>query len=393
MYKDYSPYWKDLGGVLMYKSPEFVFKPYVIILELENCLIKKVNNSFLYHNIAEIKEVQLYNESFMKNIISQSQYYSVVILGNHIRTDSLNKDIVKKKLELFMQKCKFPILALFALVNNNLSKPHTGMWNLLNKYYKHIGKKEIQKAIVVSDNAGRIMENDKKNSIKYDKTDTDRAFAHNINVPFYTINEYLDNDKKEKFNWNVKCINKETREMYINKLSNYKNPDILEILKSKGESTSYMILLYGAPRAGKTTFAKKLIQEWKTKDYNKTCHIVRLSTDKYSNSKRLNVCTKMIKDRISVIVDGDMHTKANRQPYIQLAEQYNIKYITVEINAGYALAYIFNHVAVELATDEKTVLYPDKLYDIYRCTVDRPENILLYTPEIIQKKEIMEYRY
>jgi predicted kinase len=101
----------------------------------------------------------------------------------------------------------------------------------------------------------------------------------------------------------------------------------------------------------------------------------------------------MIKDRISVIIDGNMHTKELRQPYIDLAEEHNIKYVIIEINAGYSMAYIFNHVAVELATDEKTILYPEKVYDVYKCSVNRPENVLLYTPEIIQKKEIMEYRY
>jgi DNA 3'-phosphatase len=392
MNKEYSPYWKDLGTAVMYKSPDFIFKPYAVILELENCLIKKIYINTLYHNIAEIKEVKIYNEEFMKSINAQSQYYSIIILGNHIMYNSLNKDIIKKKLELFIERCKFPVLALFALVNNNLSKPHTGMWNLLNKYYVHVGKKELQKAIFISDNAGRIIENDKK-IIKYDRKDTDRAFAHNINIPFYTINEYLDDNKKEKFNWNIKCLPKECRSAYIDKLSAYKNPDILEVLKNKGYSSCYMILLYGAPRSGKTTLAKKLIREWGQKEYNKTCHIVRLGTDKYSNKKRFSTCIKMIKDRISVIIDGNMHTKELRQPYIDLAEEHNIKYVIIEINAGYSMAYIFNHVAVELATDEKTILYPEKVYDVYKCSVNRPENVLLYTPEIIQKKEIMEYRY
>ena len=260
-YKEYLPYWKDLGDALMYKSPDFIFKQYVIILELENCLINKIVTSDLYHNIAEIREVKTYNEQFIKTINNQSQYYSIVILSNHIVYSKLNKDIIKKKLELFIEKYKFPILALFALSNNNLSKPHTGMWTLLNKYYNHVGKKEIQKAIMVSDNAGRIIENEKKNKIKYDRTDMDRAFAHNINIPFYTVKEYLSSDKKEKFNWNKKCIPQEAREIYINKLSEYKNPDIIERVREKGDSSCYMIIIYGAPRSGKTTFAKKLIQD------------------------------------------------------------------------------------------------------------------------------------
>lgn len=391
VYKEYSPYWKDLGGVLMYKSPEFNFKSHVIILELENCLISKIYNNNLYHNIAEIKEVRMHNEQFIKSINNQSQYYSIVILSNHINSSKLNKDIIKKKLELFMQKCKFPILALFALLNNNLSKPHTGMWTLLNKYYKYIGKKEIQKAIMISDNAGRIIENDKKTRTRYDRTDVDRAFSHNIEIPFYTVNEYLDN-KKEKFNWNIKCIPIEARETYINKLSEYKNPNILELLKAKGDSTCYMILIYGAPRAGKTTFAKKLVQQWKSMDCNKNCHIVRLDTT-HTSKKRINTCTKLIKDRISVIIDGGCHTRELRKPFIDLADQQNIKYITVELNAGYGISYIFNHVAVELAKDENILLYPEKVYDIYKSTVERPEDVILYAPEIIRKKEIMQFRY
>ena len=43
--KDYSPYWKDLGTVLMYQSPDFQFLSGVIITEFENCLIKKLSTT------------------------------------------------------------------------------------------------------------------------------------------------------------------------------------------------------------------------------------------------------------------------------------------------------------------------------------------------------------
>lgn len=392
--QEYLKNWKNLGSILIYASDDFGYRPSVVITEFENCLIDKVSSAKLYHSInpADITE---YNEEFLKKIISDSSKYSVVIMSNQISTSKLNVDCIKKKLELFMKKYTFPLLAIFCLRPNRLSKPHTGMWKFLKAYYSSIGKTQLKEGIVVSDCGGRIIEEEKKNRIKvtYDSTDIDRAFAYNIGIPYNTILEYITPDKKEKFVWNTKTLPPELRQMYVEKLSHCSNPNIFVKLEELGNHETHLILLYGAPRAGKTTLAKELIKKWRESAYAKTHKIERLGLDNYTNRKRIKLCEKLLFRRISVIVDGDCHNILLRQPFTDIAKKYNIPVLHIEVSAGIAFAYLFNHAAVETAQDENILLYDDKCYRMYKSNLQRPDNYVLYAPSIKKIPPVMEYRY
>ena len=148
-------------------------------------------------------------------------------------------------------------------------------------------------------------------------------------------------------------------------------------------------MLYGAPRSGKTTLCKALIERWRVE--NQIGVLKRVSGD--SPMSAYNNAKKFILDRMNVVIDGGCHTEVLRTPYIQLAKQYSVRYVVVEVNHGINMAYIFNHVAVETAMDENTVLYDDKLYYYYNSVVSRPENVILHCPEIFATKQIVEYRY
>jgi len=392
---EYSDNWKDLGSVLVYQSPGFQFSNYVIITDFENCLIKKLSFGNLYHNITP-KTISYYNENFAKEIIKQSTMYSIVIISNVFGSGKLITDMLKRKVELFAELSKMPFLALFAVKKNRLSKPHTGMWVFLNSYYKTIGGCSIYKACVVSDFGGRLAEKELKNGkckIIPDSSDIDRAFAHNIQVPYHTVMEYLNPEAKEKFLWNSNCLSPELRLQYVDKLSKYKNPNIFSNLFNLGNYDTYMIMLYGAPRSGKTTLAKEIIHKWKKSTYGQTHNVKRLGLDNYTKRRRLTMCKKFLSDRISVIIDGDMHIEQNRAPFEQLAKESNSGVLYVEVNPSLGLAHIFNHVAVETSIDENIELYDIKDYHYYKSKVSRPKGVLLYCPEIRQTEEVMNFRY
>ncbi len=393
---EYSKCWDDLGSMLIYSSKDFQFKSSVIITELEECLINKISANKLYHAM-DPKDITIYNDEFLKKIIADSKDYSIIIMSNQINNSKLNIDNIKKKMELFTEKHKFPLLAFFALKPNRLSKPHTGMWKFLEAYYMKKNRCRIHKAMVVSDYGGRVIEKligkSEQIRITYDDTDMDRAFAFNIGIPYQTISEYLILDKKEKFIWNRKTIPPETRELYVDKLAKCKTPSIFVKLSELGEYDAYMIMIYGAPRSGKTTLAKNLVKAWKQSEYGKNHEIKRLGTDKYTKTNRIRVCKKMVLDRISVIVDGDCHYASLRKPYVDIAKEYNVPILYVEVNAGLGFAYIFNHVAVEEAKDENVLLYSDKEYRIYKSKLQRPDNVILYAPVIKKTMQVMEFRY
>lgn len=392
---EYSSYWKDLGTALVYQTPDFQFHSSIIITEFEECLIKKLTGQKLYHPINP-KSISLYNEEFVKKIREESKDLSIVIISNQISTNKLNIDMIKSKLEQFIKIYKIPILAMFSLKSNRLAKPHTGLWTLLNAYYRTKGKTQIQKSCFISDFGGSITENVRKNgdvTITTSVSDIDRAFATNIGIPFYTIKEYLNPSITERFTWNNKSLSPELRKIYVETLSKYKNPNIFAKLAELGESDSYMILIYGAPCSGKTTLAKELITKWRASEYGKRHAIKRLGRDKYTKARRVTLAKKLLTDHITVIIDGDCHNVLLRTPFENIANELKIPILHVEVNPSIDFAYIFNHVAVETSQDEEKVLYSDREYFIYKSNNSRPANAVLYAPIIKQTEQIMTYRY
>jgi bifunctional polynucleotide phosphatase/kinase len=391
--REYSQNWKDIGSILMYKSNDFQYHNTAIICELENCLIDRISTSKLYHSINPT-EADSYDDDFIKKIKFQAQDKSIIVISNQLSANKLNIDMIKRKLESFIDKIQIPILALFSLKNNKFSKPHTGIWNLLCQYYKTTGQTTLTRAIMVSDNGGRIIEKEKKSgdiAVKYGNNDIDRAFANNIGIPYLTINDYTKGSK-EKFIWSKKYIEPELRKLYIEKISQYKNPNIFAKL-AENPSETYIIMIYGAPRSGKTTLARELITKWRNSDYGKHNEIKRLGSDLYTSARRVKICEKYISDRISVIIDGECHTDKLRLPYKKLSAKYGIPITYIEVNPGIALAYLFNHTTVENAMTEDIELYPERNYHLYNSMFKRPEGALLYCPIIKKTKELMEYRY
>ncbi len=392
---DYSDNWKDLGSVLVYQSPTFQFKSHVVITDFEGCLIKKIAPTKLYHSI-DPKVITPYNEDFLKQIKKESGDYSIIIISNVFGTGKLVTDSIKYKMELFCARYEIPLLALFAVKRNRLSKPHTGMWSFLSGFFKKFGDSAIQKACVVSDFGGRLAEHETVRGlikIKPDSTDTDRAFAHNIGIPYHTIAEYLDPEKKEKFNWNSNCLSPELRALYVDKLAEYKNPNIFAKIFDMGYSDTYMIIIYGAPRSGKTTLARELTKKWKSSTYGQSHAIKRFGLDKYSKAKRLSAVRKALENRISVVIDGFSHTQQLREPFELMAEATKTPILYIEVNPGLGMAHIFNHVAVETAIDEDVELYDMKEYLFYKSKVVRPKGAILYCPVIKKTKQVMEFRF
>lgn len=392
---EYSNCWKDLGSVLLYQHNSFQFAGRVVITEFEDCLIDKLTPGKLYHSINP-KSITVYNEDFLKLIQKESQDNAIVVISNVFGNGKLVIDSLKRKIELFTEQYKLPILALFALRNNRLSKPHTGMWTFLQGYYKKCGNASIERACVVSDKGGRIVEKELRNGkvrVTPDTTDLDRAFANNIGLPYHTISEYLDDSKKEKFNWNSNCLPPEIRELYVQELSAYKNPNIFAKLAELGQADKYLIIVYGAPRSGKTTMCKEIIAKWRASDYGRTHAIKRLGRDKYTASKRKSITKKSLENNISVIIDGDAHTNALRKPFEEIAKATYTPVLYVEVNPSLGMAHIFNHVAVESSIDESLEVYDVKEYHFYKSKVTRPAGTVLYCPVIKKTRQVMLYRY
>lgn len=388
----FSPHWRHYGpSLMMYHPPEFQFKTTAIIIDLENGLIKSLSNNKIYNKMSS-KPVEPYNLEFVKKLMKDND--NSIILISNCDTAKITVDATKQKLEMFLKQYNMPILCLFSLLPNYLSKPHTRIWKFLLSYFSLKGNKLLNKACVISDNSGRILRKDLKTKTiyKYDKSDIDRAFANNIELPFYTINEFLTG-KKEKFTWNNVCISPEQRIEYLDKLAQYKNPDICELLKTEMKrlkADTFIILVFGAPRSGKSRFCAEFVESWKKDQDNEQREIRILDTETKS---RVKTATKCIKDLINIVIDGDCHTSQQREPFNILAKETRSAMLVIEVNPGIVISYLLNHVAVEKANSEKIMVRPERDFYVYRSKEAKPSNSILYCPEIDRVREIMDLRF
>lgn len=205
--------------------------------------------------------------------------YSIIIISNQngIKNED-HKDKLIQKIKNISKELNVPFLARFALLRDVYRKPNTGMFDF--KY---------DDAFFVGDAAGR----------QGDFSASDYKFALNLNIPFYTPEEYFLGHKK------------------------YKRPPIFNPHNLKGKmrvpslrpSTNEVILFVGAPGSGKTTFYKKYLEPLKYE---------HLNLDKIKTRSKLIKQYKQLLGNKPIVIDETSAKLDIRQQYINIAKEYNI---------------------------------------------------------------------
>ncbi len=380
--------WELVDSVLIYCPKKFVPHSNVMIIELEDCLIKKISRQGIYHKIVQ-KDIAIYDQEFFHKLSKLSSSCSIVILSNAIFTGPSSLDLIKTKLEIAMEKLGFEYLAFFATMPNRFSKPHTGLFQLLKGYFKQLGT-PVQCAMMVSNNAGRIYQVGART--KVDTNDTDRAFASNCDIVFQTVNEFMERTGKEDFNWNNMCLPPEIRIEYLEKIGKYENPSVFKEI-AKSDADVHIILLWGAPRCGKTTYANNLVRAWDSSDYGDNHAIQRLGLDMHGQTARINKAKKLLEQRISIIIDGHCHTSVLRTPFEQIAKEFKANIIYIELNPGIYMADFFNHWAIETSQNVEECIVPENQYRSYNGYLTTPNNTLIIVPEINLSSKQLKFRY
>lgn len=393
--RDFSPYWSHIDSLLVYQSPEFSFENELIITDFDNCLIQKLSGKKLMQPINPTKP-KPFNEEFIKKLMAEPKTKSIVIIANQISGSKTHIALIKTKLEIFLSMYPMNIMAFFALKLNKMAKPHTGIMLILKEYYRSQAKKMPKIGLVVSDLGGRMYE-EKKGKVVFDPCDTDRAFAHNCGYAYKTIREYTENlETPENYIWNQHIIPPEHREEYINNyMSKHKNIDIMKhIIHTQMEENcqTFLIFIMGVPRSGKSTFAEMLLNMWNSSDLAKTHFVELLSCHNMSNGSRLNYTKKALKNRISIILDGECYSYEQQNTFKSVISETNTKTIFIEIDTGKRLSLLLNHVAVETHKEEIPLL-DFNYYLKYDSIVWRPRELIKYYPRILPSKALTYGRF
>ncbi|CEP17777.1 hypothetical protein [Parasitella parasitica] len=240
---------------------------------------------------------ELYNEG-----------YRIVIFSNQ---NGLNSDKKTKgfqfKIESILNQVSSPVLVMAAIQKDKYRKPMTGMWEWLEQNNGDVSIDKNQ-SFYVGDAAGR--DDGWKPKYKKDHSCSDRKFADNVNIAFYTPEEFFLKEPKAKFQWrgfNAKQHMAAALPLYM--------PDSTPLVK-ENDGKNEMIICVGYPASGKSSFAKKHLIP---KGY------VYINQDMLkTRNKCIVACQAALSEKKSVVIDNTNPERATRALYIKLAQNANV---------------------------------------------------------------------
>jgi bifunctional polynucleotide phosphatase/kinase len=316
-----------------YKSIYIIFNKYspitnkIASFDLDGTLIipssgnkfpKNENDwKWLYNNIPD-KLNELYNNN-----------WNIIIFTNQ---NGLSKGKIKistliTKFKNIIQQLNFPITIFISTADDNFRKPQIGMWKIANKLLK-IKPNLFSESFFVGDAAGRIN----------DFSCSDRKFALNIGINFYTPEEYFLNYNKQKFNIGFNpFLNIQDSKIYSsNQLINNQLYIQNLILQFLGEpSQLQLIIMVGPPASGKTTICKK---------YLIPNNYIYINNDTLkSKNKCLLIAENSLRNGESCVIDNTNPKKIDREPYLQLANKYGAISKCIEIDISINTAQHLNN--------------------------------------------------
>ena len=289
------------------------------------------------------------------------------------------------------------MIAFFCLKCNYFAKPYTGIYNLIKVMFQKYGGISIKNTTIVSNNGGlNFIATRQKYYNQY--SDIDRKFAHNIYAKYLSVNEFLRENslmeipefKHSGFRWEDNIIPPDIRELYINQLDSFEHTDILEKISKMAKKDSYLIILLGPPRCGKTRYAKDLLTRWEKSQLGEN------NVLEYHNKYIETKFKKTLNTRISILLDGNYYCDKQREPIEKIITEYNAMVCYVEINIGIEMAKLFNHIAIDDNHDEKTTLLKYDEYRSFKSKFTKPKKYdlyLVYYPKIELNDFILHHRY
>ena len=268
----------------------------VVAFDLDHTLIKpksgrthpKDKDDFMLYNAEVIEKLKEYND----------KDYQIVIFSN--QDDLLNKpekkEIVLNRIDTLRKMLAKDSIDLNVFISTSKDfcrKPNTGMWNYFIKKVNYVV--DLKKSFYVGDAAGRIK--DKKN--KKDFSCSDRMFASNIGINFYTPEVFFLKEKDRDY-----TMPNLAQELFVN--NGEKNPEIKELTKYS------VIILVGAPASGKSTLSKKI-----GSDYN-----ILSNDETKSKSKLKKSLEENCKLQKKIIIDNTNSKVSNRKEYLDIINKY-----------------------------------------------------------------------
>ncbi|XP_071505647.1 uncharacterized protein F21D5.5-like [Diadema antillarum] len=279
--------------------------------------------------------------------------YKIVIISNQrgMEKGHTKPTDFQRKINQIANYLQLPIQCFAATGENHYRKPATLTWDYIVEEENDGVKLDISKCMYVGDAAGRP-----KNWAPGKPRDfscSDRMFAINIGVQFYTPEELFLGEKAVPFDWHS-CDPKKALEEAKNKkpASDYHK-------KSKD-----LVLMVGPPASGKSFFAKRFLvphgYTWVNRD--------TLNTP----AKCLKATADAIQAGKCVVVDNTNPSKSTRGDYIDLAKEAGYTVRCFMMQTPLELAFHMNMYRQSL-TEGDTRRIPAVAYNMYKKNFEMPK--------------------
>lgn len=237
--------------------------------------------------------------------------YSIILLSNqNFKAPKFKTDFEQKMIQL-ARALSVPLRVFAARERDQFRKPLTGMWDELVKNYNDGIPPNLSESFFVGDAAGRPSQG----SSPKDWNDTDRKFALNVGLPFFTPEEWFSGEPKRafvlsgfepsKYDHDEPAWHPSTTPLALGPVAEsgvIPQPSLAEI-----------VLFVGAPGIGKTTCFEKYFSPRGYQHVNQ-------DTLKYFDK-----CVKAVTESITLgqpcVVDNTNPSKKTRSTYITLARQ------------------------------------------------------------------------
>jgi bifunctional polynucleotide phosphatase/kinase len=252
---------KQEQGMYYHIPKQYIPKPYIASFDVDwtvtysqrHLFPKERDDIFILPN--RLEKLQEFHDSG----------YNIVFFTNQSSKSRKEKEKRRDRMKTFIELLPFPCYLFIATDKDNYRKPCIGMWNKVKEFIPNIN---MSLSFYCGDAAGR----------QQDFSDSDRVFAQNANIKFFTPEEIFD----------------ETKVSFSGK--------------------NDMIIFVGMPGSGKSTFYK---------EYLNTLNYIHISQDILKTKQKvLKAISISIDKGESMCIDATNPTLEGRQVFYDLANKH-----------------------------------------------------------------------
>ncbi|XP_072024842.1 bifunctional polynucleotide phosphatase/kinase-like isoform X2 [Amphiura filiformis] len=297
--------WLEKGSLVVYDSGGVRPGNWIAGFDMDGTIITTQSGKVFPTSIADWRILYPQVPGKLKKLVADG--YKIVFITNQLGVGrgKVSLSDMKKKVTNIIKKVGVPVQVLMSTGPGLYRKPAIGMWDYLLSGGNDGISVDTVTSFFVGDAAGRPVDWQPKK--KKDFSCSDRLFALNIGLRFFTPEEYFLGHKKAKFSlptFDPRRVNTDAPLL---------NPSTAELPSSKQE----VLLLVGYPASGKSTFVEQHLLPH---------NYVHVNRDKMGTwQKCVSASNAALNRGKSVVVDNTNPDMEARQRYIECAKRAKVR--------------------------------------------------------------------